>query len=249
MIPYLALDRHQGYYCRVLGGVKIFFTTRRFDMAFGPSTDALSVKKRRLAAYRSMGVDEGVVVCPSQVHSANLAPVTKKFAGAGSLKRASRLDQVDGLLTAERGLALAVLTADCLPALFYSPAQRVVCAVHAGWRGVRQGILERCVELCSKKFGVSSGGLRVFFGPCLKSCCYEVGQEFFEFFPRQTRRTKNGFYFDLAAAASAALIGAGVAERFIFDSRMCTSCMGHDFFSYRREKNKAGRGMALIQMD
>lgn len=91
----------------------------------------------------------------------------------------------DGLVTNVPGLLLAVKTADCVPVLIGDPKQRVVGAFHAGWRGTAKRIVEKGVGVMRRDFGSDPTDLRAAIGPCIRACCYEVGDEVQETFRAQ----------------------------------------------------------------
>jgi YfiH family protein len=91
----------------------------------------------------------------------------------------------DALITAVPGLALAVSTADCLPVLLADPENRVVAAIHAGWRGTLKRITQKTVGVMHARFGSNPGKLLAALGPGIQVCCYEVGMEVVDEFRSQ----------------------------------------------------------------
>ena len=91
----------------------------------------------------------------------------------------------DALITATPGVALAVSTADCLPVLLADPENRVVAAIHAGWRGTLKRITQKAVGLMHARFGSNPAKLLAAFGPGIQVCCYEVGMEVVDEFRSQ----------------------------------------------------------------
>jgi YfiH family protein len=146
--------------------------------------------------------------------------------------------EADGHAIAAPGLAAMVLTADCIPVAL--GAQGVVAALHAGWRGLADGVLEEGVRAVRELGG--SGELVAVVGPCAGACCYEVGEEVHAAFADAHR---DGRLIDLRAIAHERLQAAGVAE--VLDANACTIC-DERFFSHRREGTRAGRqaGLAWI---
>ena len=105
------------------------------------------------------GIHDGKIVTMQQVHGDNIVEVTDK-----KLKEAG---EADGMITAENGVFLAVLTADCVPLLFIAPKQRLAAAVHAGWRGTLAGIAAKTVRLISEPLRCRAGDLEVALGPSI----------------------------------------------------------------------------------
>ncbi|MGH7817648.1 MAG: peptidoglycan editing factor PgeF, partial [Candidatus Binatia bacterium] len=117
----------------------------------------------------AVGIHDGKIVTMRQVHGDNIIEVQDK-----KLKEAG---EADGMVTAEKGIYLGVLTADCVPLLFIAPTQRLAAAVHAGWRGTLAGIAEKTVQVFKNQYNVSAGDLEVSLGPSIGVCCYEVNDD------------------------------------------------------------------------
>jgi YfiH family protein len=83
----------------------------------------------------------------------------------------------DGIVTNLSGVAIAILTADCLPVLLVDRKNRAVGAFHAGWRGTVKRIVEKGVGIMRREFGSRPEDLRAVIGPGIQKCCYEVGEE------------------------------------------------------------------------
>ena len=148
------------------------------------------------------------------------------------------MPEADGLIVNSPGMALGILTADCVPVFFWDPMQEVAGLAHAGWRGLKAGIISKIVQRLRQEFESKPSTLQVALGPAIRSCCYEVGEEFKEFFPDfyiQSMVPGKG-HVDLLGAAKAELTAAGVPAPLIWDSGICTSCQNARFFSARKEK-------------
>src|SRR5262245_12089884 len=85
--------------------------------------------------------------------------------------------EADGVATGARGLAVGVVTADCVPALLLARTRGVVAAVHVGWRGAAAGVLESALAYLHAAFGVEPREVEVALGPAIGPCCYRVGPE------------------------------------------------------------------------
>ena len=171
-----------------------------------------------------------------QVHGDAVVTVTTPGGGAGS--------QADASVTREANAVLAVLTADCAPVALVSP-EGVVGAVHAGWRGLAAGVLERTVE-AARRAGATE--LRAVLGPCIHPECYEFGASDLDVV---AARLGNGVRavtaagepaLDVPVAVAAALKDAGVTE--LVDVDVCTAC-NDDYFSWRAGKDLARQAMVL----
>jgi YfiH family protein len=142
------------------------------------------------------------------------------------------VSEADGQATATRGLAALVLTADCLPVALIAPG--AVAMVHAGWRGLADGVLEEGVEALRELS--DDGALEAAIGPGAGGCCYEVGAEVHAAFGRAPEQA----HIDLKAIATERLRAAGVQQ--VHDVGICTMCSHPElFFSHRRDGGLTGR--------
>jgi purine-nucleoside/S-methyl-5'-thioadenosine phosphorylase / adenosine deaminase len=110
------------------------------------------------------------LVIQQQIHS-DLIRVIEQAPGNGKSPRG------DGLITGQAGLLLAILAADCLPVLLVDERQRVVAAMHCGWRGTARRLSQKGVGRMRLLFGSRPDDLRAAIGPGIRACCYRVGEE------------------------------------------------------------------------
>ena len=171
-----------------------------------------------------------------QVHGDAVVEVASPGGGAGT--------KADASVTAEPGCVLAVLAADCAPIALVS-REGVVAVVHAGWRGLHGGALQRAVG-AARRLGASD--IRAVLGPCIHAECYEFGEADLDTVAARLgngvrARTANGQpALDLPAAVAAALTEAGVPD--LDDVGVCTACSG-DYFSWRARKELARQAMVV----
>lgn len=169
-----------------------------------------------------------------QIHSARILAATA----------AGPCGEGDALTTRRVGLALSVVTADCVPVLLAGDDE--IAAVHAGWRGIEAGIVGKTIA----RLDTSVERLTAWLGPAIGPCCYEVGEEVAA---RVTAVSDPGVvvpgrgprpHLDLHAAITSQLRRAGVgATRHVAD---CTRCSVERLWSYRREGPRAGRNLGFI---
>jgi YfiH family protein len=151
----------------------------------------------------------------------------------------------DALVTDRSGILLSILTADCVPLLFFDPRLRVIGAAHAGWRGTLKGIGSEVVGEFSRRYGSSPENLRVGIGPSIGPCCYEVGEEVLSRIPSPLREAVVSFragraHLDLVELNRRQLVEAGVSPEKIDAAGLCTACDPKRFFSYRRDRGRTG---------
>ncbi len=170
---------------------------------------------------------------PRQVHSATVLDACPGRNPAG-----------DALVTDRHELAVAVVTADCVPVLL--AGDRWVAAVHAGWRGLAQSILPAAIE----RLRATSGAITAWIGPAIGPCCYEVGHDVAD----RVKAASTGEvvrsgghgrpHLDLVAAARSQLEGSGDVRINVVEA--CTRCDDTRLWSYRRDGPGAGRNVAAI---
>jgi YfiH family protein len=161
--------------------------------------------------------------------------------------------EADGLLTEKAGIAVAVLTADCVPILMIAPGQRVAMALHAGWRGTVAGIVRAGLEMAERELGIAPHEWQAALGPSIGGCCYEVGPEVVSALEQRwgpmpsAWQERNGRpWLDLRKANRLILAALGVPVGQIHEAGPCTSCAHTDYFSHRAESGRTGRQLSAV---
>ena len=212
------------------------------NLSFGVGDDPPSVEHNWA---RVRGEFPGVaVVRMRQVHGARVVHVRSAEHDAGA---------ADGMMTDHPGVALAVLTADCVPIAMIAPAARVAMALHAGWRGTMDAIAHAALVAAREAFGVEPADWQVALGPAIAGCCYEVAAEIGEQLERRWgkmpaawRPGRNRGLLDLREANRAILIANGVPPEQIVSVGPCTACATDRFFSHRRSDGQTGRQLSVV---
>ncbi|MFG2144601.1 peptidoglycan editing factor PgeF [Streptomyces sp. NPDC048696] len=205
--------------------------------------DPASVRTNRELAARSLGLDPGLVVWMNQVHGPDVAVVDGPW-GTGA-----EIPSVDAVVTARRGLALAVLTADCTPVLLADPVAGVVAAAHAGRPGMVAGVVPAAVRAMIS-LGAEPSRITARTGPAVCGRCYEVPaamrDEVALAEPAARSETSWGTpAVDVTAGVHAQLEALGVTDRQA--SSVCT-LESRDHFSYRRDRT-TGRLAGYVWLD
>ncbi|MBM4391463.1 MAG: polyphenol oxidase family protein [Deltaproteobacteria bacterium] len=169
----------------------------------------------------------GPYAAASQVHGNRLASVPFE----------AEVPEADAVLTRLPGSCVAVRVADCVPILLAAPG--AVAAVHAGWRGTAADIVRHAVQALG-----AGEGLRAAIGPCIRGCCYEVGEEVIDRVAAVApgRAWLSARHVDLAVANAAILAELGVATEIVGP---CTRC-DPQYWSHRRDGASAGRQVGAI---
>ncbi len=266
------------------GGVSINEHTRELNLAFGRGDEESVVLENLKIFAREVGFEPEQTVSMPQVHSNTVLKVGKKDCGIGYFVRDS-IPEADGYITGERGVVLGVKTADCVPILLEgllkcSPEAlpkgldkglpedlpdgaldgKVVAvgALHSGWRGTALKIAEVGVKAMCESFGIKPQDIRACIGPCIHSCCYEVGDDLFSKFESALGREiaekyiiespekKGKFYCELSAINREILLSCGVPDENIEVIGECTCCHPEKFFSHRYSNGKRGTMLNVI---
>jgi YfiH family protein len=168
-----------------------------------------------------------------QIHS-NLILVADHLGSVG---------ESDGLVTNRADVAISIRTADCYPILLADSRHRAIAAIHAGWRGTAAHIVTKALEKMKSEYGTSPADVFAAIGPGIGVCCYEVGAEVAGQFGPAVKT-----HLDLALENRKQLETAGVPPQNIEALGICTFCDTERFFSYRREKDHAGRMTSFIML-
>jgi YfiH family protein len=157
--------------------------------------------------------------------------------------RPGLLGEGDALIANHPGLAISVRTADCYPILLADSRNRTIAAIHAGWRGTAAQIVLKTLEKMRSEFGTLPNHISAAIGPGIGVCCYEVDEDVSREFGFAIRT-----HLDLMSENRKQLESAGVPAQNIEALGVCTFCDAERFFSYRREKEKAGRMTSFIML-
>lgn len=201
----------------------VAFTTTRQAGSFGTQSDepAREVMARWDRLRAELAAHGPRLATSRQVHGAHV--LVHGSAWAGWL----RGEAADGHAALERGTAMAVTIADCVPVFIAHPSG-AAAMLHSGWRGTEAGIARRALELLAER-GIAAADLRAHLGPAICGACYEVSADVYG---RLTGRVSEGpTTVDLRALIASQLHAAGV--RRITTSPWCTRCHNARFFSHR----------------
>jgi YfiH family protein len=204
--------------------------------------DPEAVRTNRELAAKSLGLDPALVVWMNQVHGPDVAVVDGPWLSA-------EIPSVDAIVTARRGLALAVLTADCTPVLLADPVAGIAAAAHAGRPGMVAGVVPAAVR-AMVELGAEPERIVARTGPAVCGRCYEVPDEMraevAAIEPAAYAETSWGTpAVDVTAGVHAQLERLGVCDR--AQSPVCT-LESDDHFSYRRDRT-TGRLAGYVWLD
>ncbi|MEM7660921.1 MAG: peptidoglycan editing factor PgeF [Pseudomonadota bacterium] len=210
--------------------------------------DSVIENRRRIAVEIGADGADKLLSC-HQCHSADALLVRGPF---------SDKPKGDAMVTKVPGLALAILTADCVPVLFADPDARVIGAAHAGWKGGLGGIIEATVE-AMEAVGADAGRIVAAIGPAIGQASYEVGPEFRDRFVEDDLENDRFFtvgngdrsQFDIQKYVHARLIRSGISRVDLIAHDTCV--METEYFSNRRRNRRGepdyGRNASVIMLN
>lgn len=237
-------SRSSEHICVDLGSARALFTTRRGGSSGGPyatlnlgrmtGDDPDAVKRNRQLLSERLGMQVSMI---RQVHGTRIRRLERE---EDVVQAGSELPEADGQVVSVSGVAAMVLVADCVPIAL--AGAKTVAILHAGWRGLAEGIIEAGVQSVRDMGG--DGELQAAIGPGAGPCCYEVGEEVHRHFTGLRSHVRRGGKLDLKAIARAQLERAGVDS--VVDVGLCTICEPSLFYSHRRDHGVTGRQAGVV---
>ena len=168
-------------------------------------------------ARREIGMADWPLLTAQQIHGDKIAVVDR------SIDRDTEFAGCDGLITNQRRIALGIHVADCCAIYVVDPKTPAIGLVHSGKKGTERAIVSKAIEQLRDHFGSDPADLIVQLSPCIRPPHYEI---------------------DFATQIIEQCRAAGVTK--IHDSGVCTACDIDRYYSYRAEKGKTGRMLALL---
>lgn len=197
------------------------------------------IKENRSVLFEALDCDPGWVALGNQVHGNRIRVVTQGGTYA----------ETDGFVTRVPGLALAIQVADCAAVLLGDSKNRVIAAVHAGWRGAAGGIISKAVQYMITR-GAEPEHIKVFVSPCISRQHFEVGGEVAVQFPDAFVDYENYEkpHVNLKGFIRRQLMMEGIKSEHIEIHTGCTVSDTGSYYSYRREGEQSGRMAGIIQL-
>ncbi len=247
------------------GVVRHIFSTRlggvsqgryeSMNLSFSNGDQRENVLKNYEILCKCAGINIENLVLSKQTHTSNIKTVTNADCGTGIFKES--FNDIDGLITNQKGVALVTQYADCTPLVFCDTVKKVIAASHAGWRGTVAEIGKKTVEKMGNEFGCNPADIVVGIGPCIKECCYEVDTPVFQEFSKLkylktnkifTKKENGRYMLNLAEANKQILLNAGIKEENMDISDICTCCSCNTLHSHRATNGERGNLALIIEL-
>ena len=210
----------------------------------GSNDNKKNIHKNLKYVSKKISVNKSKLILMRQTHSNKVIEIKKSNYKKKIIS--------DAIITKVKGLALGVVTADCVPILLFDPKKKVVGCIHAGWKGALNGIIENTIKKIASKQSIYAS-----IGPCIGKNSYEVENHFYEKFVKVTQKNKKYFFyknqnkklFNLRKFVSDKLISLKVKVDHI---NRDTFTEKTNFFSFRRssklKQNDYGRCISVIHL-
>ncbi len=174
------------------------------------------------------GIDSKKIIMLEQVHSDSIVHVVSEPS-----EDQVAVAEADGLITALPGICLVIRTADCVPVFIYDPVEKVLGAVHSGWKGTLLDITGRCVSDIVRIYGSNPKNIHAFIFPSIGPESYEVNMDVAKHFPEDSEERNGRLYLNLWQRVEKSLKREGISEARIFNSRICNKMNPGEFYSHR----------------
>ncbi len=210
-----------------------------FNQSYTVGDDPKIVKENREAFYDALGLSANQIAIQKQVHSDIVTIVESP----------GQQNESDAMITTVKGIGLAISTADCVPIFIYDEKQKVIAAVHSGWRGTQKRILEKTISILKQEFNSSPKNLNIYIGPSISQKNYEVGKEVASLFESKFVKEFSGkLFLDVLAVNLELILGAGVDSKNVEVSPLCSYNEKELLHSYRRDGKDSGRSHGILLM-
>ncbi len=209
------------------------------NLGLNTKDDIGIIQKNRASFFQSLGFSIDRVADSHQVHGIGIYRVMSPVSLYG----------YDALISDQPNILLSVTIADCVPILIYDPVNNAIAAVHSGWKGTAHKITTATIKTMAEEFGTKAKDCLAYIGTSICEKTFEVDQDVAQYFEADYKywdKDRKKYLIDLKSHNRAQLLSLGVPPKNIETSPMSTVLHNDRYFSYRKEKGKTGRMLAVI---
>lgn len=247
------------------GIVKHCFTTRKggesflnkeLNLGFNVDDKRENVLKNYEKICGILDIDYKNMAVAKQAHTDRILCLTKDDMGLGVVKEQIYGD-FDGIITNEKNFPIAIFYADCVPLLFLDTKNKVIAAIHSGWKGTLLKISQLAVLKMQEKYNTNPSDVLVAIGPSIGPCHFEAEKDVYLEFKAVfkdldekylAKKTYDKYYIDLWKIHLDLLVSCKIPKNNISMLGDCTYCKNDLYFSHRAENGKTGRMAAIIEL-
>ena len=216
----------------------------------GSKDNSLNIKKNLEIVRKKINNNAKNIFLLHQIHSNKFIYINEKY-------KSKKKPKADAIITNQKYLPIAVLTADCSPILIYDDKRKIIAAIHAGWKGAYKDIINKVIKFMIKK-GCKLNNITAAIGPSISIKNYEVKEDFKKKFIKKDKKNlmffkinKKKLYFDLTSYIYTSLKKNGI--KYVDVLKVDTFDIKHKFFSARRalklKHNDYGRNISIIMLN
>ena len=224
---------------------------KSLNCGLGSNDKKINIQKNLKIAKNKISKNSKNILLVNQTHSQKYIYINN------SNKIKSKRVKADAIITNQKKLPIAILTADCVPILIYDDALKIIAAIHAGWRGAYKGIINNVIKFMIKK-GSKIENIHAAIGPSISQKNYNVKKDFLKRFLKKNKKNKvffkkrkNLIYFNLPKYVKSQLISNKISN--IDHINIDTYDYKNNFFSARRSlrlnHDDYGRNISIIMIN
>lgn len=224
------------------------------NLSFNRNDSRENVMENYKIISDAIGIDFNKIVLSNQIHDNKIRIVTAEDAGKGLIKE-SDIIGFDGLSTNVPGIPLVTFYADCVPVLLLDPVKKAITAVHSGWKSTLKNIAYEAMSVMKNTYNSDFKDILAVIGPSICQDCFEVDEDVYASFiekfswcDKYTTLSNGKYHIDLQGIIKNVMIDAGVPDKNISISDVCTKCNRDVFFSFRGDNRKTGSLAAFMML-
>lgn len=208
-----------------------------FNMSLSVNDLKQKVFQNRSYFYKRLGLNDSSVATQKQVHGDRVTFIVE----------GSNCGESDAMITDKPNLGLAISSADCPAVFLFDVKNKVIAAVHTGWRGTEKKILLKVLNKLEQDFSTKPANIAAYIAPSITQKNYEVGEEVASLFEHKYSVKRNSKYLlDLQSINRDLMLSFGLLKRNIQVSSLCSYEMRDLLHSYRRDGEISGRAFGII---
>ena len=268
------MKRHPDYFnllqfdnLKMQSGIEHFCTTRKggvskgsfstFNLGNYSDDNPIDIYENRQILSRMWYMDISDFIIPHQTHSSNVLVIDEAFMNSDQSEKIEALYGVDATITKLANIFLCATTADCVPILLYDNSKQIIAAIHAGWKGVVGGIIEKTISIMKELYQSSPSDIVAAIGPSISLKNYEVGEDLITKFKdagydlsssSHMNQQTNMWHININLIAYNELVRLGLSPNHIETSSLCTYDETELFYSARRQSILCGRMLSGIKL-
>lgn len=210
----------------------------------------LFVAENRKRLCQAINIHPSSLYVPKQTHDSKSLIIDELFLSLSKEEQKAKMQGIDALITQQKNIGIAVTTADCVPILIFDKEEKVLAAIHAGWKGTADNIPGKTIKNMIAGFNCNPKNMIAGIAPSISPEIFEVGDEVGEAFQNKGfdldaisfRNPDTGkLHIDLWKANRISLIDSGIPIQNIETAQICTYSNPELFFSARRQTIHSGR--------